>query len=105
MAGRSRAKALALIDTVECLKGARLLPLELDVRHEGLSSLLQELKVGVVVHTSSPFQGQDYSVARACIESGCYYFDLADGREFVEELRCLDSEAVKAGVAVLSRNR
>jgi len=63
---------------------------------------LQHLAPQVLIHTAGPFQGQDYRVARACIAARCHYIDLADGREFVTEIRSLDAAARKAGVLIVS---
>lgn len=67
-----------------------------------LSSELQGLAVDTVIHTAGPFQQQDYRVARAAIEAGCNYIDLADAREFVAGISVLDASAKAAGVLVTS---
>jgi hypothetical protein len=56
----------------------------------------------MVVHTSGPFQGQDYRVPAACIEAGVHYVDLADSRAFVAGIDALDAAARQAGVLVAS---
>lgn len=63
---------------------------------------LKDLGAAIVIHTAGPYQGRDYSVARACIEAGCHYIDLADGRAFVEEFNSLDDAARQAGVTLIS---
>lgn len=55
-----------------------------------------------VIHTAGPYQGQDYRVARACIDTGCHYIDLADGRDFVANFRSLYQQAREAGVILVS---
>ena len=67
-----------------------------------LSQDLSELRVGTIVHTAGPFQNQDYSVARAAIDAGCHYIDLADGRQFVGGIVELDAAAKARGVTVVS---
>jgi putative NADH-flavin reductase len=37
----------------------------------------------LVINASGPFQAKDYSIPRTCIEQGCNYIDLGDGREYV----------------------
>lgn len=96
IAGRDLSKAEALC---RALPKAR--PLRLDIR-SGLAEVLAAEKPSVVVHTSGPFQGSDYSVARACIAAGVAYVDLADGRDFVRDFSQLDREAKAAGVTVIS---
>lgn len=56
----------------------------------------------VVIHTAGPYQGRDYRVAHACIEAGCHYVDLADGRDFVAEFGVLDEMAKEADVLLVS---
>lgn len=63
---------------------------------------LRRLQPDVVVHTAGPYQGQDYRVARACIDAGSHYIDLADGREFVKGFSCLNESALRRGVLLVS---
>jgi len=73
-----------------------------DAHGPNLSSELRQRGIDVVVHTAGPFQGQNYDVARAAIAARCHYFDLADGRSFVNGIGALDSEACDRGVTVVS---
>ena len=77
IAGRDWNRAEALAGTVS---GAR--ALRLDITADLLATLKLE-KPSVVIHTCGPFQGADYSVAKACIEAGVHYIDRADARDFV----------------------
>jgi hypothetical protein len=63
---------------------------------------LKRLKPDIVIHTSGPFQDQGYEVAEACIRNGVHYLDLADGRDFVADIVCLDEVAQAADVLVVS---
>ena len=74
----------------------------LDVRDPNLGAALRRLRVDTLIHTAGPFQGQDYSVARAAIEAGCNCIDLADGRQFVSGISSLNAHASAAGVSVIS---
>jgi short subunit dehydrogenase-like uncharacterized protein len=74
----------------------------LDIHTPDLERALQALAPHVVVHTCGPFQGQQYHVAAACIAAGAHYIDLADGREFVAGIGCLQKQALAAGLAVIS---
>src|SRR5690606_1714050 len=56
----------------------------------------------VVINASGPFQAQDYTVARAAIEAGCHYLDLADARAFVTGITALEGAARDANVLVAS---
>lgn len=75
---------------------------EIDWRDSTLAKTLVDNKIHVVIHAAGPFIGQDYSVAEACIDAGCYYFDIADCRDFVTGIRCLDARAKQAQVVIAS---
>lgn len=96
IAGRSLEKAERLAATLDNASAA-----EIDVSRD-LNAALGRIAPNVVIHTSGPFQTQDFSVAEACIEVGCHYIDLADGRDFVTGISSLDQAAKQRGVAVVS---
>jgi hypothetical protein len=56
----------------------------------------------VVVDAAGPFQGGEPTVARAAMEAGLHYVDLADARDFVTGFAALDGEARAAGVTLLT---
>lgn len=99
IAGRSKIKAETFIASLETVHTA--LAVELDI-HNNLDKSLANLKPNIVIHTSGPFQGQGYDVAKSCIGAGCHYIDLADGREFVSTIEALDEAAEEAGVTIVS---
>ena len=74
----------------------------LDQSSEEFETDLEKLEPDIVIHTAGPYQGQSYRVARACIESGSHYIDLADGREFVQSFSSLHEEAQRCGVLLVS---
>ncbi len=96
LAGRNRAKGEALAATLPLARAT-----VVDI-HRDLDACLAREKPSVVVHTSGPFQGAGYAVARACIGAGVHYVDLADGRAFVRDFPELDAEARAAGVTAIS---
>jgi hypothetical protein len=102
VAGRSAARAAALVASLRATSRATLDSVALDALSDGLPGWLDRLRVRAVVHTSGPFQGQDYRVALACTAAGVHYIDLADGREFVAGIGAVDVAATAAGVCVLS---
>ncbi len=67
-----------------------------------LPEIFAQIKPDVVIHTSGPYQGQSYAVAEACIRQKCHYIDLADAREFVNNISSLDAKAKEAGVLICS---
>lgn len=97
--GRDRARAQG---TVRRLRLPEDCAVVVDARAPGLARTLRELSADLVIHTAGPFQGQDYRVARAAIEAGCHYIDLADARDFVAGIGALASAAVARGVSVVS---
>ncbi|MGE0385179.1 MAG: saccharopine dehydrogenase family protein [Gammaproteobacteria bacterium] len=77
-------------------------PMALDAAAPDFATRLARLGAGVLIHTAGPFQGQDYTVASACIDAGCHYVDIADGRAYVGGIDALDARARSAGVLVAS---
>ena len=83
---------------------ATLVPAHFD-RDGDVLRQLQVLRPDLVVDASGPFQayGKDpYRVARAVIESGADYLDLADAADFVIGIDTLDAMARERGRVVLS---
>lgn len=99
LAGRDGAKAAAMARNLglDAAQG-----LTLDAASTDLAEQLAGLGVNTVIHSAGPFQGQDYSVARAAIAAGANYIDLADGRDFVAGIQALDDAARARGVFVTS---
>jgi Saccharopine dehydrogenase NADP binding domain len=101
IAGRSSDKAAACAATLA--RGARA-----SVTHARLDAttasaeMIRALGPRVVINASGPFQAQDYGLARAAIDAGSHYVDLADARAFVTGITALDAQAKHAGVAVIS---
>jgi NAD(P)-dependent dehydrogenase (short-subunit alcohol dehydrogenase family) len=102
VAGRSAEQAAALVTELRPSASASLSSVALDAMSDEFPAWLDRLQVRAVVHTSGPFQGQDYRVALACTAAGVHYVDLADGRDFVAGITAVDVAATAAGVCVLS---
>lgn len=88
IAGRSLEKAEHYKFIVERLYKKSVGAIEVDVLTDDLEIILKELNPDIVVNASGPFQMQRnnhsaYRLARACLETGCHYVDLADDREYV----------------------
>jgi hypothetical protein len=99
LAGRDAGKATALAYQLGLrAQNAR----AVDATDPRLAALLRKLGIQTLIHTAGPFQNQQYHVARAAIEAGCNYLDLADSRAFVVGISALDAAARAAGVCVLS---
>jgi len=58
-----------------------------------LSQNLNSIKPALVIHTCGPFQGQDTQTAETIIQAGVHYIDLADGRDYVQNMLKLDGLA------------
>jgi len=101
VAGRNLAAAQAFVAALTTA-GAAAQAAALDHGGGDFAQHLSQLRAQVVVHTGGPYQGQDYHVARACIEAGAHYIDLADGRGFVAGIGALNEEAVRRDVLAVS---
>ena len=77
-------------------------PAGLDQSSQEFEADLLALRPDIVIHTAGPYQGQDYRVARACIEARCHYIDLADGRDFVRGFGSLDDDAKRNDLLLVS---
>ncbi|MBB4242902.1 MULTISPECIES: SDR family oxidoreductase [Rhizobium] len=71
-------------------------------RNGDISAILGEHRPFLLIDAAGPFQQSDDRVARACMEAGIHYIDLADARDFVGTISCLDEPAKVAGVNVIS---
>jgi saccharopine dehydrogenase-like NADP-dependent oxidoreductase len=96
-ASRAKAAAARLQGSSATVEG-----IGFDAHDAGLADFLRQAKIDLVIHTAGPFQGQSYEAARACIEAGTNYVDLADGREFVTGVSTLDATARERQVLVVS---
>lgn len=67
-----------------------------------VTPILKEQMPLLLIDAAGPFQGNDYRLAEACIESGVHYIDLADARAFVAGIATLDEKARAAGIVVIS---
>ncbi|WP_395374236.1 saccharopine dehydrogenase NADP-binding domain-containing protein [Marinicella sp. W31] len=99
IAGRSDKRAQEFCQQLNAVHPAEAYALDIQ---ESLTEHLLAIKPFLVIHTSGPFQSQDYAVAKACIQYGCHYVDLADGRDFVNGIKQLHAKAQRAGVLVVS---
>lgn len=70
--------------------------------HDHFENILNVTKPHIVIHTSGPFQEQGYDIAEACIDFGCHYLDLADGRSFVSDIAQLDEKTKAKKISVIS---
>lgn len=99
VAGRTMEMAKAFVETLPVSGGPS--PIQLDVG-DGIEQALHTLQPDIVINTVGPFQNQTYGVPTACINQGCHYIDLADGREFVTNINQLNPAAVAKNVCVIS---
>jgi hypothetical protein len=102
VAGRSVERAQAFCARQQA--AATLVPAVFD-RNGDLAHHLATLRPDLLVDASGPFQayGEDrYRVIEACIANRVPYLDLADGADFVDGVRSLDTAARTADVFALS---
>lgn len=93
--GRDADKASAFANTINAEW------VKMDIRKD-IDLHLYAVEPDIVIHTSGPFQGQSYNVAKSCIKFKCHYIDLADGRDFVAGITALHQSAEEAQVLVVA---
>ena len=104
IAGRSLARAQTAAVELQ-LKGPATITAAFVDAISPNSAALQSLAPSIVVNASGPFQTQDFALARAAIEIGAHYIDLADASDFVARFTrdaSLDATARAKGVLVVS---
>jgi saccharopine dehydrogenase-like NADP-dependent oxidoreductase len=103
IAGRSIKKADVLCEALS-EKGAlaELSAIAIDIHSSSFLYQLKTLAPDLVIHTGGPFQGQDYCVAKACIDIRSHYIDLADDRRFVCDITNLNDQAKDKDVLIVS---
>ena len=93
IAGRNSANGKAYADSIN----ARYL--QCDTRD--LKALAQLIDGAfLVINASGPFQALDYRIPETCINQGCHYIDLGDGRDYVAGIKTLHQQAEAKGVFV-----
>lgn len=95
IAGRSLEKARTLAEELH------LQAVALDIDGD-IEAAISKVAPDLVIHTTGPFQGQDYRVAHAAIAAGAHYADLSDARDFVAGIGVLDGAAKAQDVAVIA---
>lgn len=91
---RSQVKALAIVRELQAANAeSTISAASLDQSSPDFEKDLLALNPDIAIHTAGPYQGQDYRVAKACIQAGSHYIDLADGRDFVQGFDVLHDEA------------
>jgi NAD(P)-dependent dehydrogenase (short-subunit alcohol dehydrogenase family) len=99
---RSRARAQIIVDELRASNSAAISAAGLDQSLQDFETNLLALRPDIVIHTAGPYQGQDYRVAKACIQAGSHYIDLADGRDFVQGFDSLHNEAKRNDLLLVS---
>ena len=66
------------------------------------AAVLRGLDPTLLIDTVGPFQARDRKLTELCIDLGIHYLDLADGREFVQNVCALDAAAKANNVLVVS---
>ena len=93
IAGRELQKAEALRKKLIQGTEATLVEIAVFDASRELDQQLEKLKPIVVINTIGPFQVMDYTIAKSCIQHGVHYIDLADARDFVTGITCLNALA------------
>ncbi len=103
IAGRNISRAQSMVKYLyQSQPTAKISAIALDINNPELSLILKHLNATLLIHTSGPFQGQDYRVATACLSAGCHYIDLADDRRFVCDFNQLNNKAIEKKLLLIS---
>ncbi len=102
IAGRDRQKAENLCHQLKKDTGKNNITIATFDANKELDKQLNILKPTVVINTIGPFQTADYSIAKTCVQHNTHYIDLADARDFVTGITCLDTSAKENNVLVVS---
>lgn len=104
IAGRDPVRAQKLCTELEPILavGSLFKPCQMDIDSPSFARDLAALRPMIVIHTSGPFQGQDYRVPLACIAAGAHCIDLADARGYVCNIQTLDGQAKARNILIVS---
>lgn len=108
VSGRSKIKGEAFMAQLPSRHQEHIEFVVLDVLSSDLCQTLIKIAPDIVVNAAGPYQVQQdsqdpYQVARACIDIGCHYVDLADDRAFVANFpKALHHDAIQRGVMLVS---
>jgi len=102
IAGRELKKAQTLRNKLKRDAAENMIAVVAFDANKELDKQLELLNPTVVINTIGPFQTADYSIAKICIQHNIHYIDLADARDFVTGITCLDSLAKENNVLVVS---
>ncbi len=102
IAGRDRQKAESLANELKKDTAENMITIAVFDANKELDKQLAHLKPTIVINTIGPFQTTDYTIAKICIQHNVHYIDLADARDFVVNITCLDSLAKEKNVLVVS---
>lgn len=103
VAGRHPGQAASLVADIERTgASAGLSAARLDSESPDFAAQIVALRTDLLIHTAGPFTDPTYRVARACIEAGANYIDLADNRAFVLGIGDLQAAAREKGLLVVS---
>lgn len=76
--------------------------IQLDFTKSDWGKALSTYNINLLLNASGPYQNQDYQVAEECIKQNINYIDLADGREFVSNIKNLNNKAEEKNVFVIA---
>ncbi|WP_298914572.1 saccharopine dehydrogenase NADP-binding domain-containing protein [uncultured Roseobacter sp.] len=103
LSSRSKTKARACISQLQNLSSTAKVRATVLEKGSGLGFRLEEINPDIVVDCSGPFQGSSYETARAVIQSGADYVDLADARDYLTRFETeLDAIARQNQVSALA---
>lgn len=93
IAGRSPTKGQPFADSIQ----ADFVQCDL-TNSESLARTVSDAHL--VINAAGPFQALDYTVPEICLDTGCHYIDLGDGRAYVTGIQALHQRAKDKGLFV-----
>lgn len=102
IAGRDPEKAARFADKLKKVSLKNNIRIACFDANKELDKQLDILQPTLVINTIGPFQTADYAIAKTCILHKVHYLDLADARDFVTGITCLNTLAKENKVLVVS---
>jgi Saccharopine dehydrogenase NADP binding domain len=103
LGGRNEQKLKNLRDELHAIRSdANIHVVAGRIKAPDLLEWLSSHDINLVIHLAGPFQGQDYVIAKTCLQAGVPYIDMADGRKFVAKFSTLDAAAKEKRIALIT---
>ena len=102
IAGRNQSKAEALAQELGNDVQCAIFDIGSGDFGSGLDKYLRSNPPAIIINTCGPFQLSDYRIVETCINQRIHYLDLADGRDFVNDIWRLNDQASHNETTIIS---